>query len=126
MRPVSHHPLSVRETKCSPPGATRIAENPPNAEWEDFSSSPPRYSTIPKRRWSGARALKAAIGLASTMIGSGGSTPIRWASAGNVIATAAQATIANIERRERIPIMLAIYPRVMAGLVVPAIHGLLA
>ena len=41
-----------------------MAENPPNCEWGDFSSSPPRYSTIPKRRCSGARALKAAIGFA--------------------------------------------------------------
>jgi hypothetical protein len=99
MRPVSHHPLSVRETKCSPSGATRIAENPPNSRWEDFNSSPPRYSTMPKRRWSTARALNVAIDFASTAMGAGGSMRVRWASADVAMATAAQATIAMVKRR---------------------------
>src|SRR5215471_4415228 len=54
---------------------------------------------MPKRRWSGALTLKAAIGPESTTIGTGGSTPTRWVRAGIAIATAAQATVAPMRRR---------------------------
>ena len=92
MRPVSQNPLSVTETNCSPSGATRMAEKPPKSANVDVNSRPPRYSSWPKRRSSGASGLNAVMDLAVTVMGTGESRPPRWAAAGHANAAAAPAT----------------------------------
>ena len=113
MRPVNQNPLSVTETNCSPSGATRMAEKPPKSANMDVNSRPPRYSSWPKRRSSGASGLNAVMDLAVTVMGTGESRPPRWAAAGHANAAAAPATTrpnlrgrvktAPRRRRSRIP-----------------------
>src|SRR6266404_4921112 len=75
MRPVNQLPLSLTEMKRSPLASShRHADSPPKPGKREVSTSPPRYSSAPKRtRW-GSRGSKEGIGRALTSIATGAVT----------------------------------------------------
>src|SRR4051812_15996438 len=66
MRPRSQCPASVTARKRLPSGSIRSPEMPPKSVDGEVNTSPPRNSSLPKRRRSWSRLSKEVIGVART------------------------------------------------------------